>query len=208
MGTRNLTIVKKNDEIKVAQYGQWDGYPEGLGVKLLNYLHNYDLDKLEEQVSKCEWYTNEELEQMWKDFIETLNPTDEQREKLNKGWMSMNESSRWGAYAPALTRDTGGTIIEYIYNGTVTKVQNSIKFIEDGLFCEYAYLIDFDERKFYVLPGFNKSKDAQFGLFAVKDPSEHGYYAPYLLAEYSLDALPSKEKFIEDCAYEEDDDDD
>lgn len=38
MGTRNLTIVHSNGEYKVAQYGQWDGYPEGLGVQLLKYL--------------------------------------------------------------------------------------------------------------------------------------------------------------------------
>ena len=41
MGTRNLTIVYSNGEYKVAQYGQWDGYPEGLGVQLLKYLREY-----------------------------------------------------------------------------------------------------------------------------------------------------------------------
>jgi len=28
MGTRNLTCVMKDGQYKVAQYGQWDGYPE------------------------------------------------------------------------------------------------------------------------------------------------------------------------------------
>lgn len=31
MGTRNLTCVVLDGEFKVAQYGQWDGYPEGSG---------------------------------------------------------------------------------------------------------------------------------------------------------------------------------
>jgi hypothetical protein len=31
MGTRNLTIVIADKKIKVAQYGQWDGYIEGNG---------------------------------------------------------------------------------------------------------------------------------------------------------------------------------
>lgn len=32
MGTRNLTAVYIDGEYKVAQYGQWDGYPEGPGA--------------------------------------------------------------------------------------------------------------------------------------------------------------------------------
>lgn len=31
MGTRNLTAVYLDGQYKVAQYGQWDGYPEGQG---------------------------------------------------------------------------------------------------------------------------------------------------------------------------------
>jgi len=40
MGTRHLIVVKKDNEIKVAQYGQWDGYPSGQGVSILKFLRN------------------------------------------------------------------------------------------------------------------------------------------------------------------------
>ena len=43
MGTRNLTIVRnKEGIIRVAQYGQWDGYPEGQGITALNFIKNKD----------------------------------------------------------------------------------------------------------------------------------------------------------------------
>ena len=29
MGTRHLIAVQLDGEYKIAQYGQWDGYPEG-----------------------------------------------------------------------------------------------------------------------------------------------------------------------------------
>ena len=40
MGTRNLTVVVHNQEVKVAQYGQYDGFPDSLGVKLLKFFSN------------------------------------------------------------------------------------------------------------------------------------------------------------------------
>ena len=40
MGTRNLTAVYIDGEYKVAQYGQWDGYPEGQGLTALHFLRD------------------------------------------------------------------------------------------------------------------------------------------------------------------------
>ena len=41
MGTRNLTCVIKDGKYRVAQYGQWDGYPEGQGMNILNFLKKW-----------------------------------------------------------------------------------------------------------------------------------------------------------------------
>ena len=38
MGTRNLTVVYVDGEYRVAQYGQWDGYPSGQGMTCLKFL--------------------------------------------------------------------------------------------------------------------------------------------------------------------------
>ena len=45
MGTRNLTAVFIDGEYKVAQYGQWDGYPGGQGMTALHFLR----DEMEEE---------------------------------------------------------------------------------------------------------------------------------------------------------------
>lgn len=40
MGTRHLTAVFVDGEYKVAQYGQWDGYPEGQGLTCLEFARS------------------------------------------------------------------------------------------------------------------------------------------------------------------------
>lgn len=42
MGTRNMTYVYLNDEKRIAQYGQWDGYPTGQGATAVGFLKNKD----------------------------------------------------------------------------------------------------------------------------------------------------------------------
>ena len=38
MGTRHLIAVQLDGEYKIAQYGQWDGYPDGKGIDVLHFL--------------------------------------------------------------------------------------------------------------------------------------------------------------------------
>jgi hypothetical protein len=54
MGTRNSTLIQVDGEYKVAQYCQWDGYPSGQGVGILESLRNSNLQKLRENVSSLE----------------------------------------------------------------------------------------------------------------------------------------------------------
>ena len=57
MGTRNLTMVQLNNEIKIAQYGQWDGYLEGAGATIFDFLKNLirnkNIEKFKENVRNC-----------------------------------------------------------------------------------------------------------------------------------------------------------
>lgn len=43
MGTRNLTMVMVDGVYKVAQYGQWDGYPSGQGITVFIFSRNWNI---------------------------------------------------------------------------------------------------------------------------------------------------------------------
>ena len=62
MGTRSVIKIIKDKKIKVAQYCQWDGYPEGVGLDLLKGLRDIDEIKFKNQVDKCSFITEEENE--------------------------------------------------------------------------------------------------------------------------------------------------
>ena len=97
MGTRNLTIVHSNGEYKVAQYGQWDGYPEGLGAQLLKYLKGININELKNAVNECAYLSKE-------DFDEINKKIDEARKD--------NPRFLWQKFYPELSRDTGGDILD------------------------------------------------------------------------------------------------
>ena len=188
MGTRNLTIVHKNDEYKVAQYGQWDGYPEGLGATLLKFLKNVNMDSFRNVIDNVSFYTKEELEDIDK-YI------DDMRKDI--------PNYEWQRYFPHLSRDCGGDILDLITFKGVNKVNNSIDFAADSLFCEWAYVIDLDINKFEIYKGFNKeelSSDERFYFLEDKRDKENivskDYHPIKFVKSYDLNNLPDEKIFI------------
>ena len=182
MGTRNLTIVHKNGKYKVAQYGQWDGYPEGLGVTLLNFLKGVNMNAFKNVIDDVSFYTQEELEDIDKQI-------DEARKNI--------PNFEWQRHYPHLSRDCGGEILTHIAFRGVTKVKNSIDFAADSLFCEWAYVIDLDTNKFEVYEGFNKEKlssDERF--YYLEEKSEGNYHPIKFVKAYDIDNLPDERIFV------------
>lgn len=150
MGTRNLTMVYSNGEYKVAQYGQWDGYPEGLGSQLLKYLKGINISELRNTVNKCTYLIKEDF--------------DEINDNINKA-RENNPKYSWQKFYPELSRDTGGDILNLILFKNKTRLENSLFFAADSLFCEWGYVVDLDKNTFEVYQGFNKdslSDDERF----------------------------------------------
>ncbi|NPV13256.1 MAG: hypothetical protein HPY57_15965 [Ignavibacteria bacterium] len=171
MGTRNLTIViNKEGETKVAQYGQWDGYPEGQGSIALKFLLKNNLEEFQKKIENCFFYKEGDID----------------------------ENATLDKY-PQLSRDHGADILNYIYENvkedTKLGLIDSSDFAYDSLFCEWAYIIDFSKNTFEVYEGFQKNKLNKTQRF-YNDMDKDGYYAVKMIDSYPLDKLPTVEEFI------------
>ncbi len=191
MGTRHLIAVQLDGQYRIAQYGQWDGYPSGQGERVIEFLKAWDRPLFDSKLRAASFLTKEEVEE--------INGTIK-RENLGDTWQN-----KW----PALTRDTGAEILKMVQDSAPgMKLKNSIDFAGDSLFCEYAYVIDLDTNKLELFVGFNgrplEKGDRFFG--AKLDPEgqkrEDGspkYYPIRLAKAYDLQKLPTVQQMERAC---------
>lgn len=182
MGTRNSTLVKINKKIKVAQYGQWDGYPSGQGATILEILRNCNLDELKEKCSKVTQIKSSKLDKLWKQAHDLCG---EKEKKMDidflSGFVSIKVADKFKEINPHLHRDCGGEILKHILNG-VNEVDVDLDFAigRGGYFgCEWCYVVDFDNNVLQVYNG--------------------TYTKEYLLKEFDLNSLPNEEEFLKEC---------
>ena len=193
MGTRNLTmVIDKRGDLKVAQYGQWDGYPEGWGVEILNFARDKEkMAKLEKELNNVKFFNkcddiNKYLEEYDKRCPEYSNEPDNRTEE-DKYWFSN-----------LISRDLCGGILESIISidkKRLPKEHNEYLYLKDssdfgkseGFFgCEWAYCINFKENLLQCYTDLND-----------------------FLTEYDLNCLPTDEEFCKElnklAGFEEDD---
>lgn len=189
MGARNLTAVYLDGQYKVAQYGQWDGYPEGQGITALTFLRDkMNLELFKEALRNSSYIPSEELTALWKQYGADEN-----------GWITMEDSDRMMEDHPEFSRNTGAGILEMVQNHSEgMKLQDSINFAADGLFCEWAWVIDLDAGTFEGYCGFGQTPLAENDRFYfLRDLEEdNGYHGVRLVAKWNLDALPTDEEFL------------
>ncbi len=205
MGTRNLTIVQLEGNYRVAQYCQWDGYPSGQGMTILQFLQTADMEKFRAQVGKTRVLSDEELKNLWTDC--GADP--------NSDMVTLDVSEKFNAKYPHLHRNCGGEILDHIQNSKDgLAVRSDITFAGDSLFCEWAYVIDLDKGTFEVYRGFNQEPLDESERFAslseVKafHEKEKEYYPVKLAESWKLDALPSEEDFLGALEEPEEEDED
>ena len=195
MGTRHLICVQKDGEYKVAQYGQWDGYPSGQGLRCLSFLRE-DMVRpvFDEKVSACFWLDEEALKRQW---VECGAEPDAE-------WVGIDVGDLHAERFPENSRDTGARILWVVQDSEKPLgLTDNLSFAGDGLFCEYAYVIDLDQDTFEVYKGFSEEKPDGTGRFDDLEPYKaHGdtlYYPVTLLAGFDLDDLPTDEEFLDIC---------
>ena len=166
MGTRNLTVVKdKAGTTRVAQYGQWDGYPQHSGLKTLDFLRDEVLkDNLLQRLTLVQFITDEECDELYN------------ASKSSTDWENKDFLNEY----PGLHRDTGIGILEVVANAMnpIKTVDNS-DFRNDTLFCEGVYEIDFSTNKFITT---YDDKTVAFDLDAL--PSDEEYLEAMGVAQY------------------------
>lgn len=190
MGTRHLIAVQLDNQYRVAQYGQWDGYPSGQGKTVLEFLKSMDRKKFEERLRQSSFLSDDEIEGINKQIKD-----DRLEEKWQRKW-------------PHLSRDAGADILQMVQDSEAgLKLKDSIAFAADSLFCEFAYVIDLDKNVMEVHGGFNKTPPAtgdRFASLPIEQPEHRKgqpieHYQVRLIKSYPLDALPTQEQMEKDC---------
>lgn len=171
-----VLCVQIHGEYKVAQFGMYDSNPYGSGVNILKFIRNVNLDVLESDISECDFYTKEQRE-----FIFG---------KYSPGDVIMGRAMYKGLDTTSLE-----DILSLIMFGNERKLESYIRFTQDGYFCDWVYVIDFDKRSFEVYKANedNLTEKDRFYVGLTDDETKQ----LKLVVSYSLDDLPTIGEFLD-----------
>lgn len=136
MGTRNLVkVIDQDGVLRVAQYGQFDGYPSGQGITALYHLRYSFGENIAKGLGRVRWAEQAELDAI----VESLP-------ELNL--IGSDDSKQFDMLHKNLARETGADILAVVAwsVGEVILV-NSVGF-EFESSCEAVYTVDFQRKMF------------------------------------------------------------
>lgn len=104
---------------------------------------------------------------------------------------------------PSLARDTGAGILKMIADAEEpVPVQPEVDFIADGLFCEWAYVVDLDVEVFEVYGGHEEKSATDVGRLDDLECIQGIGSRPAMVATYAFSGLPKEADFLADCRTE------
>lgn len=187
MGTRHLTIIFYKGKYVVVQYGQWDGYPEGQGKTVVEFI-----------------LVDGNLARLIRGLKFLRSPTDAEKIEISQAINHLDrikDPDQQLRFAMQTSR-TGAKILQYISDSDVnTPVLKSkydpmdqLDFIFDYICCEWAYLLDLDENKLEVYSGGRQVGDKKTRFTDM--PREDIKIEPNLVYQKPFAEIGSLEQFL------------
>jgi hypothetical protein len=173
MGTRGLWGFVK-DGVTKATYNHYDSYPSSLGAAVLDFAKKHNVMDMKKVFDGIKMIDSD------------YKPTQEDIEKYSKFYdKDVNGGSLEDCYA--LLRETQGDP-EVYFSGLDIMIDNA-DFIEDSLFCEWAYLINLDTECLEVYKGFQQTPPKKCRYYNGKKVKDDAYYPCDMIAEVQLRKL-------------------
>ena len=186
MSTRGLFGFRKDGKDKLT-YNHFDSYQDYLGRVMAKFCAEHKVSELKAVCDSIELVDEEST------------PTIEQITKCVKaGYYDLNVSTQSVGDWYCILREMQGNPEEYaknFKNGHGTYMIDSHEFIQNSLFCEYAYIINLDTEKLEFWIGFQHR--AQAGNRYGETTNGRGYYPCRLLLEIPLEPKIDPDKAVE-----------
>lgn len=153
MGTRGALVYVTGDR-ELIQYNHFDSYPSALGFKVGEFIQSMLGGELEQLAGLSEGYIEKvrELIQALEVVNQSDTPTPEQAAKHREFAQAVSTGDDWYA----ILRDCQGDPEATLRAGIIATAEPS--WLADSLFCEWAYVMDFNEKKVEVYEGFNRGR--------------------------------------------------
>jgi len=161
MGTRNLTmVIDQEGETKVAQYGQWDGYPDGVGISLLEFLRNAELfEKLKSKLKDVRFLDSKGKDKEFSESYDKNAP-----EWSNQADNRTPEQIKW--FKNYCHRDLAEGVLKNIAESDDEEIIliDKSEFGKDSVFCEWCYVVDLKKNQLIVYNDLNSEPLKSFDL--------------------------------------------
>lgn len=147
MGTRSAWGFIA-DGVEKINYCQFDGYPEGKGADVLSLVKSAEKAKLKEAARQIKLVSVDD----------TPSPEDVEYYQGISFDKNVSDGSTSDWYC--LLRQAQDDLSLYVADKPIIHMIDSSDFLYDSLFCEWAYIINFDSGKVEIYKGFNRDENA------------------------------------------------
>lgn len=200
MGTRGAFGFRINGTDKIT-YNHFDSYPDGLGNNVVKWLETLSTGARCDGGSIADTKTQAaRLRVVDNDSKATIEEQQELAEFADSS-VGRGDMSSWYV----LLRHTQGNPQRILDAGVLI---DSADFMADSLFCEFAYIVNFDEDTFEVYRGFQHEphERGRYAHLPVEARSVGRYYPVALMGTYPLADVDSWKSTWSDCIPKENDD--